>query len=357
MNRDVLLIGEAGVNHNGCEQTAMQLVELAARARVDFVKFQIFNTEQLTTKSTPKAGYQKGNGTPSESQSDMLAKLELSLDAHRRIARQSSTLGIAYLATAFDEKSLRFLAEDIDSQVFKVSSGDLTNAPFLLAHAKYKRKIILSTGMSTLGEIEDALGVLAFGLLDCPGKPSIAAFREAYRSADGLKILKKFVTLLHCTTEYPTCPEQVNIAAIKTMRTAFNMDVGFSDHTECATASVMAVAYEASVIEKHFTLDKAMQGPDHKASMAPEEFIHFVKSVRCAQTSLGDGIKKPALSEVENIHPARRSLVATARITKGDIFTVENVGAKRPGSGVSPFKYWELLGSVSERAYIEGELI
>lgn len=355
MRSETLVIGEAGVNHNGCEDIAMQLASLAKTANVDIVKYQIFNSEQLVTNDAPKAEYQSVHTGRLESQRDMLRKLELSLDSHKRVAIHCKDIGLQYLATAFDLASLTFLAEEIDVPFFKISSGDLTNAPFLLAHAKYKRKLIISTGMSTLGEIEDALGVVAFGLLDVQDVPSIAGFKKAYQSEEGQIALKQFVTLLHCTTEYPTAVDEINMKAMQTMKQAFQLDVGFSDHSVGTTASVIAVALGAKVVEKHFTLDKAMDGPDHKASMSPEELLTFVSSIRDAESCLGVAIKKPSKSEIANIPVARRSLVATSDIAAGELFTEANIGVKRPGTGVTPFQYWEVLNSVSSRRYTEGE--
>lgn len=357
MKSETLLIGEAGVNHNGSEELAIRLADLARQSNVDIVKYQIFNSAQLVTEGAPKANYQSVHTGASGSQREMLRKLELSLDSHKRVALHCKNIGIDYMATAFDLASLRFLAEDIEIPIFKISSGDLTNAPFLLAHTKYKRKLIVSTGMSTLGEIEDALGVLAFGLLDTPDEPSVRGFRNAYLSDEGQEILGQFVTLLHCTTEYPAAVNEINMKAMKTMSQAFGLDVGFSDHSIGNTASVVSVALGAKVIEKHFTLDQSLDGPDHKASMSPDELMLFVSSIRQAELCLGSGVKRPANSELANIAVARRSLVATADIKAGELFTESNVGVKRPGTGVSPFAYWEVLSSISKREYSEGDLI
>lgn len=357
MTSNTLLIGEAGVNHNGNEETAIKLADVAKKANVDVVKYQIFKSDQLVTKSTPKANYQTIHTGEHESQREMLLKLELSFDSHRRVANYCKEIGLQYLSTAFDLESLNFLAEDIKMSLFKIPSGDLTNAPLLLAHAKYKRKLIVSTGMSTLGEIEDALGVLAFGLLDLEEQPTIAGFKNAYQSNEGQAALSEYVTLLHCTTEYPTAKHEINLRAMNTLSQAFQLDVGFSDHSNGDTASIIAVALGATVIEKHFTLDKNQNGPDHMASMEPDELFNFVSSIRSAESCLGSGIKRPVTSELRNIPIARRSLVATADIQIGEVFTEYNLGTKRPGTGKSPFKYWDMLGSKSVRQYSEGELI
>lgn len=357
MNSNALVIAEAGVNHNGCEDLAMKLVDLAFSARADVVKFQIFDSDKLVTRDARKADYQFANTGNNESQHMMLKQLELSNDSHHRIFNYCNEIGIQYLSTAFDSTSLRFLAEDLDLTTFKISSGDLTNAPLLLEHAKYRRKMILSTGMSTLGEIEDALGVLAFGLLDNKEVPGRSAFEYAYSSNEGQVLLQKYVTLLHCTSEYPTSPQDINLNAMSTMSKAFGLDVGFSDHSIGNTAPIMAIAQGAKIVEKHFTLDKEMEGPDHKASMNPIELYEFVSAIKQAETCLGSGIKKPSSSELVNKKVARRSLVASREIHIGDTFSLGNVMVKRPGDGISPFLYWDLIGNMSSREYGEGELI
>lgn len=354
---NTLIIAEAGVNHNGTVENAIKLVDLALMAKADIVKFQIFQSNQLVTKAAPKAKYQMSGAQDAAMQIGMLKELELSFESHKLVADYCKKLGLEYMSTAFDLDSLSFLVNELGVSSFKLSSGDLTNAPFLLAHASYRRKLIVSTGMSTLGEIEDALGVLAFGLLGSDEKPSIDAFNDAYISDDGQAVLKEYVTLLHCTTEYPTAATEINLNAMQTMSQAFGLDVGFSDHSVGNTASTIAVAFGAKIIEKHFTLDKNMEGPDHQASMAPDELISFVSCVREAEACLGNGLKVPASSELPNIAIARRSLVATTDICVGDVLSDVNVGIKRPGSGISPFEYWNMLGKVSDRSYSEGELL
>lgn len=352
-----LIIAEAGVNHNGSEELAVDLVNLAFANKADIVKFQIFDTNKLVTKTAKKANYQVRNTNDCETQYKMLKGLELSYETHKRLSDHCNKIGIRYLATAFDIDSLRFLAEDIKVELFKISSGDLTNAPFLLAHARYGRQMIVSTGMATLGEIEKALGVLAFGLIDNGDSPGIDAFENAYNSEIGQAMLKQYVTLLHCTTEYPTQAKEVNLKSMSTMHTSFGLKVGFSDHSVGNIAPVLSLALGACVIEKHFTLDKKMIGPDHQASMDPVEFASFIRSIRQAEECLGDGIKRPVSSEKINRLAARRSLVALEKIQAGDVFTLSNLGVKRPGGGICPFTYWDWLDEPSDRNYYEGEQI
>ena len=356
MNRP-LIIAEAGVNHNGSEDLALQLVDLAVRSNVDVVKFQIFKAATLVTSAARKAEYQTRNTGDTGDQKQMLKALELPPEAHKRIAEYARQAGVVYLSTAFDVQSLRFLVDQVDVPYFKISSGDLTNAPLLLEHAKYKRPIYLSTGMATLGEIEEALGVLAFGLIEASDKPCQAAFRDAYFSEQGQSALKEKVTLLHCTTEYPTPANEVNMAAMQTLRQAFQLEVGFSDHSVGNVASIMAVATGATVVEKHFTLDKSLPGPDHLASMSPEELMDFMTAMDQASQSLGSAVKRPTPNEFKNIEAARRSLVASRAINKGELFNQSNVIAMRPGLGLSPIAFWDIEGTESDQDYQPGQMI
>ena len=246
----------------------------------------------------------------------------------------------------------------MNSGTLKIPSGEITNGPLLLAHAKTGCNLILSTGMATLGEIEEALGVLAFGLMGYNNiKPSKIAFQQAYFSTEGQKILKDKVTILHCTTEYPAPPNEININAIQTMRSAFGLQTGYSDHSEGITIPIAAVAMGAAVIEKHFTLDRTLPGPDHKASLEPGELKAMVKSIRNVELSMGDGIKKPVKSELKNMSIARKSLVATKDIKKGEKYTEDNITIKRPGTGISPMEYWDIVGKVIQQDFYEDEVI
>jgi N-acetylneuraminate synthase len=246
---------------------------------------------------------------------------------------------------------------EFDLPIIKIPSGEITNAPFLIEIAKTGRKLILSTGMSTLGEIETALGVLAFGALAPDTKPSLEAFRDAYESDDGQAVLKDRLTLLHCTTEYPAPLDQVNLRVIETMRQAFGLPVGYSDHTEGIAISIAAVALGACVIEKHFTLDRNLPGPDHLASLEPQELRVLVKGIRAAELAMGNAKKIAVPAERANRTVARKSLVALSAVKKGEVFTQENLGCKRPGHGVSPLNYWDVLGTVANRDYSEDDTV
>lgn len=352
----VFIIAEAGVNHNGSLETAMQLVDVAVAAGADAVKFQTFKTENLVTHSAGKAEYQKHTTGASESQLTMLRKLELKYEFHfvlRDYCRQRS---IVFLSTAFDFESLAFLVDEVGIDQLKIPSGEITNGPFLLAHAQTGKRIILSTGMSTLGEIEVALGVLAFGYLKWT-QPCFASFQQAYSSMEGQSVLKEKVTLLHCTSEYPTPMRHVQLRAMDTLQQAFGLTVGYSDHTEGLTVPIAAAARGAVLIEKHFTLDRSQKGPDHLVSLEPDELNQMVTAIRAVEQALGQSCKTPQVVELENRKVARKSLVADANITAGELFNVENLTFKRPGTGLSPMAYWDLLGKVSQRNYHADDLI
>ena len=351
------IIAEAGINHNGSLDIAKRLIDIAAKAGADAVKFQTFKAERLVNRLAPKAEYQARTTDSSESQYEMLRKLELSEESHLLLMGYCRGKGIQFLSTPFDLESVDLLTRKLVLPCLKLPSGEITNAPLLLKAARTGRPIILSTGMSTLSEIKTALGVLAFGYTGHVGKPSIAAFEEAYGSERGQRSLKKNVTLLHCTSEYPTPFTDVNLRAMDTMRDAFGLPVGLSDHTPGIAISIAAVALGAVVIEKHFTLDRNMTGPDHKASLEPGELEAMVQSIRQVEAALGSGLKVPAQSEVKNLLVARKSLVATKDIKKGEPFTEQNLGVKRPGSGVAPVKYWEWLGKLADRDYKQDEVV
>jgi N-acetylneuraminate synthase len=352
---DVTIIAEAGVNHNGSLEMALRLVDVAADAGADVVKFQTFNTEKVISRSAPKAQYQMTDTDVQESQFDMVKKLELGEVEHRRIIEHCRKREIRFLSTPFDLDSVDLLARIFDLPCLKIPSGEISNAPLLLKAACTGKKIILSTGMSSLGDIETALGVLAFGYLARKERPSQQGFREAYRSRAGRRALEEKVILLHCTTEYPAPFEEVNLRAMDTMRAAFALPVGFSDHTTGIVAAVAAAARGAAIIEKHFTLDKSLPGPDHQASLDPGELAALVQAVRLVQRALGDGLKIPSPSELKNLSIARKSLVAAGPIGKGELFTEANLGIKRPGDGVSPLSYWDYLGTSAARELREDE--
>lgn len=350
------IIAEAGVNHNGSLDMAKKLVEVAAEAGADAVKFQTFKADRLVSRSAPKAEYQTKATGSDESQHEMIRKLELDEHAHEILIEHCKVCRIEFLSTPFDLESVDLLVGRFDLPCIKIPSGDITNAPLLLKIAQTRKSVILSTGMSTLGEIEDALGVLAFGYLGS-GNPSIAAFRAAYCSADGLSTLQEKVRLLHCTTEYPAPIEDVNLKVIDTLSNAFGLPVGYSDHTEGFAVSIAAVARGAVVIEKHFTLDRNLPGPDHKASLEPGELKQMVAAIRVVERVLGSGRKHPTASELKNMSVARKSLVAACTITAGEPFTAENLAIKRPGNGLSPMQYWKLLNSKAGHDFSADEAV
>jgi len=347
----VYIIAEAGVNHNGSLDLAKRLVDAAADAGADAVKFQTFKADKLVSREAPKAGYQLANTDNQESQYEMIKKLELDEAAHAILIEYCKSKGIEFLSTPFDLESLDLLARRLDLFRIKLPSGDITNAPLLLETALTGKPAILSTGMSTLGDIELALGVLAFGYLRLNEAPSIAAFERAYGSNAGRQKLRDNLTLLHCTTEYPAPFDEVNLHAMTTMRQAFGVPVGYSDHTRGIAIPLAAVALGAVMIEKHFTLDQNLPGPDHKASLEPAELHQMVRSIREVEAAMGSTIKQPALSELGNRLVARKSLVAASAIGKGELFTAQNVAIKRPGDGISPARYWEWVGKTATRDY------
>jgi N-acetylneuraminate synthase len=353
-----LIIAEAGVNHNGDEKLAFELIDAAHKAGADVVKFQTFNAKSLVTDTAKQAEYQISNTKKVESQLTMLSRLELSHDAHQRLMNYCNKLGIQFLSTAFDSESLHFLVNTLQLKTLKIASGEITNAPFILEHARTGCDLILSTGMSTLTEIESALGVIAFGLTTSnDATPSIEAFTAAYMSAKGQEALKEKVTLLHCTTEYPAPFNEINLKAMDTLASVFSLPVGYSDHSQGITIPIAATARGACIIEKHFTLDNKMSGPDHKASLEPDELTAMVTAIRTVEVAMGTGVKTPQASEYKNISVARKSLVTVKAIQKGDSFSADNLTIKRPGTGVSPYQYWQRLGTKADKDYAIGEVI
>ena len=353
-----LIIAEAGVNHNGNEGIALQLIDAAYAAGADVVKFQTFRAKKLVTEQALQADYQVANTGKKESQLAMLSRLELSFGSHHQLVARCKKLGIEFLSTAFDSESLEFLVNDLGLTRLKIPSGEITNAPLVLEHARTGCDLIVSTGMATLADIEAVLGVIAFGYTaEKNDTPSIAAFQAAYLSDEGKASLKQKVTLLHCTTEYPAAPEDINLRAMDAMAAALGLAVGYSDHSEGISVPVAAVARGACLIEKHFTLDKNMEGPDHKASLDPSELISMIQAIRNVEFALGDGIKGPRPSEINNKTIARKSIVAARDIAIGAVFCELDLSVKRPGLGDSPFTYWSLQGKTASRSYKEGDLI
>ncbi|EDM69060.1 N-acetylneuraminate synthase [Moritella sp. PE36] len=353
-----LIIAEAGVNHNGDEQLAFKLVDAAHQAGADIVKFQTFKAKNLVTADAKQADYQVTNTQKKESQLAMLSRLELSYDAHHQLVKHCELLGIEFLSTAFDFESLDFLVNDLGLTRLKIPSGEITNAPLVLEHARTGCDLIVSTGMATLSDVEAVLGVIAFGYIaDKNAAPSEFAFQQAYASELGQKTLKQKVTILHCTTEYPAPMAEINLKAMETLGHAFKLPAGYSDHSEGIIIPIAAVARGAVLIEKHFTLDKNMDGPDHKASLEPQELAAMVEAIRQVEVALGGGVKSPTVSEIKNKAVARKSLVASRVIKEGDLITEDNLTIKRPGSGMSPYHYWTLLNTFASKSYQVGDLI
>jgi len=337
------IIAEAGVNHNGSMDMARELVDVAADAGADAVKFQTFRAEALVSESAPKANYQLETTEAEETQSDMLRALELSPDQHRAIVDHCEKRDIQFLSTPFDTQSATFLVDTFDVPRIKVPSGEVTNGPLLLHIARLGRPVILSTGMCTLGEVEDALAVLAYGYSWEKESPSQTMLQHVLASEQGQQHLADNVTVLHCVTEYPAPVETVNLRVIDTLRQAFDLPVGLSDHTLGTAIPIAAVARGAVLVEKHFTLDRSLKGPDHRASLEPSALREMVEGIRDVEAALGQSRKVPIGPEWENRKTVRKSLVATAPIEKGETLTPENLGAKRPGNGISPMRYWEYL--------------
>lgn len=348
-----LVIAEAGVNHNGDLNRALALVDAAAAAGAQVVKFQTFRAAALVTVDAPKADYQRQTTGSDESQFAMLKRLELDEHAHRALMARCDEHGIRFLSTPFDADSLDFLVHGLGLDTLKFSSGDLTNGPLLHRAAQTGVKVILSTGMATLDEVAEALGVLACGILG--RTPSRAGLKAAL--TEGQAALAGKVTLLHCTTEYPAPVTQVNLRAMATLREAFRLPVGFSDHTNGIAVALAATALGATVIEKHFTLDRTLPGPDHRASLEPDELAALVAGVTEVAASLGTPEKGPTKSERSNMKVARKSLVALVPIAEGEVFTEANLGVKRPGTGASPMEWWDRLGQKAKHQMIPGEMI
>ncbi|MDB3877929.1 N-acetylneuraminate synthase [Gammaproteobacteria bacterium] len=353
-----LVIAEAGVNHNGNKNLAFKLIDAAHKAGADIVKFQTFKADNLVTKKAEQADYQISNSKDAETQWDMLSKLELSHDDHFELLDYSKKLGIEFLSTAFDSESLKFLVEELGLKRLKIPSGEVTNAPFLLEHARTGCDLIVSSGCTNLAELESALGVIAFGLTASKtSQPNDSLFSEAYSSDEGQKALKNKVTLLHCTTEYPAPYSEINLRAIETLANTFKLPVGFSDHSAGIAMPFASIPFGVCIIEKHFTLDKTLEGPDHKASLDPLELTEMINGIRQIEIAMGDGLKKPTISELKNRSIIRKSLVAQQVIKSGDVFTAENIAIKRPGDGISPYKYWNYLGKLALKEYLPGDII
>ena len=328
-----LIIAEAGVNHNGDLNLAKQLIDVAAAAGVDLVKFQTFKADSLVTRTAKKAYYQEKATDINESQYTMLRRLELTEAMHHQLISHCAIRNVGFLSTGFDIESVSFLL-GLGQETFKIPSGEITNLPYLVHVGQIGKAVILSTGMSTLGDIEAAIDVL-----EKAGTP------------------RAMITVLHCTTEYPTPMTEVNLRAMQSIQKAFGVAVGYSDHTQGIEVAIAAVAMGATVIEKHFTLDRNLPGPDHKASLEPAELKAMVKAIRNVEEAMGDGIKRLTPSEARNRPVARKSLVAKREIKAGEIFTIENITSKRPGTGITPMRFEDMLGKKAIRNFSIDELI
>ena len=329
----VFIIAEAGVNHNGSVNLAKKLIDVASISGADAVKFQTFNAESLVVKNTQKADYQRQTKDESESQFDMLKQLELDVETHKELITYCQEKDIMFLSSPFDHESIDLLS-NLGLQIFKIPSGEITNLPYLKHIGSLSEQVILSTGMSTLEEVGDALNVLT-----------------------NAGTLKENITVLHANTMYPTPMEDVNLNAMLTIQKEFGLAVGYSDHTLGIEVDIAAVVMGASIIEKHFTLDKTMDGPDHEASLEPEELKEMVASIRNIEKALGSSEKKPSPSESLNIKVVRKSIIANQNIKKGDLLTDKNISVKRPGGGISPMQWDEIIGAAASKDYNADELI
>lgn len=350
----VYIIAEAGVNHNGDFDKAMALVEAAAAAGVDAVKFQTFNARLLASASAPKAAYQKRNTGEQDSQLEMLLKLELPHAWHAPLQARARELGLDFLSTAFDHESLAFL-NGMDLPVYKIASGEIINGPMLWKVARSGRPIILSTGMSTLGEIDQALAVLAHGLEFDQPPASLEEVWINWARPQARALVAERVALLHCTSQYPARAQEVNLKAMGVLHKTFGLPVGYSDHTESVLASVAAVARNACIVEKHFTLDRSLPGPDHAASLAPDELKAMVEQIRLVQEMLGQEIKAPQASEWDTRKAARQSLVFSRAVACGQQIVAADLTTARRGAGLSPMQAWDVVGRVAERDYAAGD--
>lgn len=328
-----IIIAEAGVNHNGSIELAKQMIDVAVDAGVDYIKFQTFKSENLVSINAEKADYQKISTNKDESQYEMLKKLELDLNSHKVLVDYCNSKNIKFISSPFDNDSIDLLF-DLGADLFKIGSGEITNYPYLKKIATKRLPIVLSTGMSSLSDVEEALEILL---------------------NNGLK--RHEITLLHANTEYPTPYSDVNLKAMLTLKEAFKVKIGYSDHTLGIEVPIAAVSMGAEVIEKHFTLDKTMEGPDHKASLEPNELHTMVKAIRNIEKAMGNGVKSASDSEKKNISIARKSIVANCKISKGEIFTEKNITTKRPGKGISPMRWEEVLGKTALKDFITDDLI
>jgi len=330
---NTFIIAEAGVNHNGSLRLARKMIDAACAARADAVKFQTFKTDSMVSTIAPKARYQTKTIGSTKSQYEMLKGLELGYGEHKELINYCKKKRIIFISSPFDLESIDML-DSLGLEILKIPSGEIVNLPYLSKIGRLKKRIMLSTGMSDLNEIKDALSILT-----------------------SAGTTKEYITVLHCNTEYPTSMEDVNLRAMLSIKEKFDVKIGYSDHTLGTEVPITAVALGASVIEKHFTLDRNMQGPDHKASLEPVELKAMIKAIRNIEKALGNGIKKPSLSELKNKSIVRKSIVASKDIEKGEIFTENNITTKRPATGISPMRWNEAIGKKSKRDFKKDELV
>lgn len=353
--QSVYVIAEAGVNHNGNLELARRLIDCAADAGADAVKFQTFDAKKLATHAAPKASYQRETTDAAESQLEMLRKLELPREWHWELRQRARDRGIEFLSTAFDSGSLVFL-EELDLPFYKVPSGELTNGPLLWQFARQGRPLVVSTGMATLSEVEQALAIITHAFNAQAEPKNLSEVWEGWSRADWRASLQGRVTLLHCTSQYPTPMNEVNLRGMDTLKT-FGLPVGYSDHTEGILIPIAAVARGATIIEKHFTLDRNMPGPDHKASLQPEELALMVQQIRALQLAMGDGAKCPQPSEWNTRQAARQHVVAAREIKQGSIMCRDDLTTARSGGGLPAADLWSLVGQMASKSYDVGALI
>jgi N-acetylneuraminate synthase len=363
MTKDLLIIAEAGVNHNGSLERALEMVDVAAHSGADVIKFQTFSADKLARKDAQLAEYQKTSENDSRSQWDLLKGLELSHEDFLAIRDRCTERNIAFLSTGFDVDELRFLIDELSIPTVKIGSGDLTFAPMLFEAALSGLPVLLSTGMANLEEIEQALQFLAVGYAISAGVlaadvlPTTQERAHAWQDGAVRSLMKSKVTILHCTTQYPAPLSTLNLRAMLTIAETFGLAVGYSDHSLGNVASTIAVTLGAKVIEKHFTLDKSMEGPDHSASLDPNELKDFVERLRSVEISLGSAIKECQPEEVSNRAAVRRSLVSTRAIMKGEVMKADDIECRRPGGGRTAADYWEVVGSIATRDYDPGDYL
>ncbi len=357
MKTKTLIIAEAGVNHNGSLQRALEMIDIAAKSGADYIKFQSFKAEALATTDAPKAKYQIKTTGETENQFEMLKRLELDHEDHDILMSRCKDQGIKFLSTPFDIQSLLFLVDNLKLKEIKLGSGELTNAPLLIEAGKSGVQIILSTGMGTLSEVEAALGAIAFGMIQKGEPKNHRDFADVLLDTSVWELIAERVSLLHCTTEYPAAVSDVNLSAMSGLRHAFKLKVGYSDHTEGEAISLAAVALGANFLEKHFTLDRTLPGPDHAASLEPSELESLIKNVRKIESATGNGVKQPSAAEVENRPVARKTIIAARDLQEGQILGSNDLEVKRAGDGLSPMMFWDLLGRQVKVKLKKGQIL